>query len=96
MPFIAGGQPPYAIILSGQNESNADKGYSYVEVITGDFGKLQLPNLLTIGGHCLAMHNRALVSCGGQAGKDYRNSFGIGCLQLDPKSNLAHGDSIVC
>ena len=86
MPFIAGGQPPYAIILSGQNESNADKGYSYVEVITGDFGKLQLPNLLTIGGHCLAMHNRALVSCGGQAGKDYRNSFGIGCLQLDPKS----------
>ena len=89
MPFIAGGQPPYAIILSGQNESNADKGYSYVEVITGDFGKLQLPNLLTIGGHCLAMHNGALVSCGGHAGKNYRDSFGMGlksslrCLQLD-------------
>ena len=54
MGFISGGQPLYTIIISGENESNADKGYSYVEVITGDFGKLQLPNLLTIGGHCLA------------------------------------------
>jgi len=89
MDFISGEQISYAIIVSGENESNADRGFSYVEVITGDFGKFELPNLLTIGGNCLAMHNGALVSCGGLAGKDYRNSFGIGlkstlrCLQLD-------------
>ena len=79
--------------MSGVNRSNAERGFSYVEVITGDFGKFELQNLLTIGGHCLAMHNGALVSCGGQAGKDYRNSFGMGlksslrCLQLDPNSH---------
>ena len=89
MGFISGGQPSYAIVVSGVNRSNADKGYSYVEVITGDFGKFKLPNLLTVGEHSLAVHDGALVSCGGQAGKNYRNSFGIGlksslrCLQLD-------------
>ena len=89
MGFISGGQPLYTIIISGENESNADRGFSYVEVITGDFGKFELPNLLTVGGHSLAMHNGALVSCGGHAGKNYRDSFGMGlksslrCLQLD-------------